>query len=214
MAHEPIRLICLDLGGVLIRVGTGWAEVCTRAGLALPTNVTRPEIAARIMGLGRECESGTITQEAFDEQAARAAGIAAADLDAIAGAWLRGPYPGAFELVGDLSARSDICVACLSNTNPRHWRMMTTPGSPHDLGLHRLHRRFLSYEIGRMKPAEPVYRHVEAATGITPRSILFFDDNADNVKAARLAGWNAELIDPCGDPPAEVRRWLTRYGLH
>jgi len=43
---------------------------------------------------------------------------------------------------------------------------------------------------------------------VTPGGILFFDDTPANVEAARAAGWRAHLVDPAGDPPAQVRSVL------
>jgi 2-haloacid dehalogenase len=87
--------------------------------------------------------------------------------------------------------------------------MMSRPGQPVGLPLHRLTWRFTSFEIGHMKPAPEIYRHVEQATEIPPESIIFFDDSRPNIAAAAERGWRTHLIDPAtGDSPAQVRRSL------
>ena len=50
-------------------------------------------------------------------------------------------------------------------------------------------------------------------TGLEGSALLFFDDRDDNVEAARLRGWHAAVIDHAGDPPAQMRAVLRRYGL-
>ena len=64
-----------------------------------------------------------------------------------------------------------------------------------------------------MKPDAAIYQALEVATGRSSAALLFFDDRADNIDAARARGWHAELIDHRGDPPAEMRAVLQRYGV-
>jgi FMN phosphatase YigB (HAD superfamily) len=54
---------------------------------------------------------------------------------------------------------------------------------------------------------------VERATGHGPEEILFFDDLPENIDGARAAGWRAVLIDPDGDPAAQVMTALDKAGL-
>ena len=209
---HPVRLVCLDLGGVLVRVCSDWSEACRTAKIDLPQGLT-PATLPLLIDLGRRHESGLIDEPQFEREAAALTGVTPAQVAAAAEAWLKGAYPGASDLVARLSAHPMVRSACLSNTNPRHWRMMNSPG-PNDLGLGRLTWRFLSYEIGQMKPAPAIYRHVEQATGLAPESILLFDDNADNVAAAKARGWQAERVDPCGDPLRQAGEHLAAHGLH
>lgn len=212
MSH-PIQLVCLDLGGVLIRVCRDWREACEAAKLELPRPVFDPEMVRRLVEINRRHESGKMDEVAFDREAAALTGLKPEQIAAAAAGWLRPVYPGAFELVGQLAAAQPrVRSACLSNTNTRHWRMMNEPG-PHDLGLDRLTYRFVSFEIGHMKPSPEVFRHVERQAGLAPESIQFFDDNSDNVAAARACGWRAERIDPERDPPAQVLEHLRGHGV-
>lgn len=50
-------------------------------------------------------------------------------------------------------------------------------------------RRFVSGELGVLKPEPEIYAVVEAATGIAPARLLFTDDSAANVAAAAARGW-------------------------
>jgi putative hydrolase of the HAD superfamily len=52
---------------------------------------------------------------------------------------------------------------------------------------------FFSCDIGRTKPDPGFYAAVEASLGYGGQRILFFDDDAQNVEAARRRGWRAEV---------------------
>ena len=64
-----------------------------------------------------------------------------------------------------------------------------------------------------MKPDAAIFGAVEDATGRRGDEILFFDDLPANVEGARAHGWRAVLIDPDGDPAAQVLTALEEAGL-
>jgi putative hydrolase of the HAD superfamily len=209
---NPIQLVCLDLGGVLVRVCGTWQEACRAVHLELPAHLLDPAAIMRLSEMNRRYEIGQIDEAEFERQAADLTGLSTKQIGDAVAAWLKGACPGAAELVGRLGSHPHVRSACLSNTNPRHWRMMNSPG-PNDLGLGRLTWRFVSYEVGHLKPFPAVFRHVERVSGLAPAQILFFDDNPGNVAAARACGWQAERIDPHDDPPGQVVRHLARFGV-
>ena len=51
--------------------------------------------------------------------------------------------------------------------------------------------RFLSFQIGLLKPDADVFEYVSQAVGLSPARVLFLDDNLINVEAARHAGFEA-----------------------
>jgi HAD superfamily hydrolase (TIGR01509 family) len=53
---------------------------------------------------------------------------------------------------------------------------------------------FLSCEIRACKPSPEAFAAVEASLGLPPGEILFIDDTAANVEAARARGWDAILF--------------------
>ena len=81
-------------------------------------------------------------------------------------------------------------VMIFSNTNAQHW--------DHVVGLSggRLGRfeAYLSHEIGDLKPALSAYARVAEMACVDPGRCLFIDDRADNVEAARQAGFHAEVF--------------------
>lgn len=66
------------------------------------------------------------------------------------------------------------------------------------LGLNRFADEiFCSGDLNVAKPAPLFYSRVAAALKTEPESILFFDDSAANVDAAKACGWQAFLYtDP------------------
>jgi putative hydrolase of the HAD superfamily len=54
-------------------------------------------------------------------------------------------------------------------------------------------RLFFSHRLGRQKPDHRFYGLIEESLGLTGPEILFWDDAAMNVRAARECSWNAEL---------------------
>jgi putative hydrolase of the HAD superfamily len=100
-------------------------------------------------------------------------------------AWPVGPLPGAEELVARL--RRSVRVGCLSNTNALHWAEHFSSWRLMEL----LDPRFLSFQIGVLKPDREVFDHVAAAVGIPRERVLLLDDNVANVEGARAAGFAA-----------------------
>ncbi len=58
------------------------------------------------------------------------------------------------------------------------------------------------------KPDARIYEHVERVSGLAPGRIVFFDDLAENIAAARARGWNAHQIAIGPDPIFQVRDYL------
>ena len=61
------------------------------------------------------------------------------------------------------------------------------------------YRRFdnfvLSFEVGGMKPDEPIYDVVEQRTGESGAGILYIDDRPENIETGRGRGWQTILQD-------------------
>ncbi len=209
-ALPVIKLVCFDLGGVMIRIAKNWDHALQRAGL--DDEVTAREGFSQDPGFQKAClqfEVGQIGEQQFTSDMANATGLADDQVLAIVDGYLADPYPG-FEALVDHLRQTAVQTACLSNTNPRHWRAMSTPGD-RCLPLDRLDYRFASQLIGHRKPEPAVYRHVQRQTHVDPSAILFFDDHHTHCLAAAKLGWNAYRIDPEGDPLIQVNHHLRRY---
>ena len=66
----------------------------------------------------------------------------------------------------------------------------------------------LSYEHGCMKPDTTLYGVAQWMTRCTPGNLLFLDDRAENVHAARQMGWNAIHHQAPEDSIEGVNQWL------
>lgn len=55
-------------------------------------------------------------------------------------------------------------------------------------------RRYISAHMGVIKPAPEIYARVEDDCGHPPEALLFVDDRADNIAAARARGWHGHVF--------------------
>jgi len=204
-AEDPIEnsidVVLFDLGGVLIQVG-GVGPMRELSGIDSDEELWSRWLACRWVRL---LEAGQCSTEEF------AAGVVAdwelpvsSDefLAAFAG-WQGIPYPGASDLVAEVA--TSVRVGCLSNTNAFQWEA-------HYEGLPLVDPfefRFLSFELGLVKPDAAIFEAVAAGLPATPDRVLFLDDNAINVEGALASGLRAEQARGV----AEARDVLTRHAL-
>jgi HAD superfamily hydrolase (TIGR01509 family) len=106
-------------------------------------------------------------------------------------------------LVEDLTAHNRVLI--FSNTNKEHWEHVVALSH----GALKRFESYLSHEIGHEKPAVESFHIVAARAGIEPAHAIFIDDLADNVRGARLAGFQAEVFE--GRPKLEAL--LTARGV-
>lgn len=208
-----IRLICFDLGRVLVRICNDWRHACAVAGVSMPEATFSPSLSPALHDLVCRAEVGELDTDAFCREAARLMGVPPSDVRALSDAYTLGPYGGATDLLDSLRA-AGFATACLSNTNDNHWRAMSRPDGAYAPLFGRLHHRFASHLLRLRKPDDAIYAHVEGATGVPGTAIVFFDDVAENVDAARRRGWHAYRIDPAPDDPLpQVRSRLRAHGV-
>jgi putative hydrolase of the HAD superfamily len=216
-----VRLVCFDLGGVLVRIRTAWPELCRAAGLEVRGESAGDAAEKARQKLGQALQTGELSVEGWIEQVCAALGstYAAQEITALHEAVLIEEYAGVAGLIDELH-RAGIDTACLSNTNAAHWAIMMhldgagpLDGEPRYPAVRSLRSHFASHLMRLTKPAPDIYRAFERATGRAAKEILFFDDLAENVEAARSVGWNAEHIDPTRSTDAQMRDHLARYGV-
>lgn len=214
----PIRVVCFDLGGVLVRICRSWEEACARAGIdvrEVSDSWTGEGLAQRHEAV-RLYQSGRLDCRAYFMQMAQATGelYDASEIERIHTAWTGDDYPGVSELVDLIRRSGSVRTACLSNTNPAHWRILNGEiagrGSP---AVALLETHLVSHEMGDVKPDEAIYASAEGELGVDPEAILFFDDTPENVEAARARRWRAHLIDHAGDTARQMLSLLRREGV-
>ncbi|MEO1235719.1 MAG: HAD-IA family hydrolase [Planctomycetota bacterium] len=213
-----IRLIVFDLGRVLLRIVDDFDHACRRANLPpIPgfsgdlsihaLRNTDPDAAELFNGF----EIGTVTIEDYAARAAAITGSPAEHIMAILDAAIIETYPGATDLLEQLHALP-VKTACLSNTNARHWQLISDPDNPSYIPLHLLDFPLGSQLVGHAKPHPAIYQHLGTLSQTPPQHILFFDDLPENIAAAKACGWHAELVSRDTDNPVPaLRRSLEAY---
>ena len=204
-------LVVFDLGGVLVRIARSWAEACEAAGVA--SRAGRPaEVVLEESGLVAAYQVGGLDDDTFFTGASRAlGGYDPREVERVHDAWLRGEYPGAGALLDALEARG-VETGVLSNTNAAHWRRMTAEGGAYP-AVRRVRHAHGSHLLRAAKPSRLVFERFEAAVGRRGGDVLFFEDSPANAAAARAHGWRAHVVDPAGDPPAEILALLRAEGV-
>lgn len=186
-----VRLVLFDLGGVLMGF-RGVAAMRELAGGMAEAELWRRWLTCRWV---RAFESGRCSEGEFASGMVEDWGLAVSPEEFLAGfaEWAEGPLPGAEALVAEV--RAVLPVGCLSNTNPLHWHRRPSAWPLVELFDHR----FLSFELGLVKPDRAIFEHVAAAVPVPAGEVLFLDDNAANVEAAQAAGFGADRVSGVAD---------------
>jgi glucose-1-phosphatase len=222
MPDQRQRVVCFDLGGVLVRLSGSWREACKRAGLPErnPDWLSSPDWRAHRQLLGEPYQRGEIDCDAYFAGLSASSGglYSAAELESMHAAWTLEHYEGALALVRSLNALADVATACLSNTNHAHWvRLAGIDGRGEYPAVLELQHRLASHLLGCAKPDPRIFElaraELSAPGPVTPANIFFFDDLEENVSAARAAGWSAYRVNPAGDTVGEMRAVLRRSGF-
>jgi putative hydrolase of the HAD superfamily len=204
--------VIFDFGGVLVQIEPSLAAACRAAGLPERVCLDTPELRRRWEELDRLHQVGRIATHEFFQRIGVALGGAYTpeELARVHRCLLGAAYPGVEQLVSELHGRS-VATGVLSNTNQNHWRILREE-YPAFRALFAGHPRYVkpSHLLGARKPDPAVYRTYLRLTELAPSELVFFDDFAENVEAARREGWPAFRIDPSGDTVAEMRAILAR----
>ncbi len=199
--HPEIDVVLFDLGGVLIRLG-GMGDMAMLANERDDDEIWRRWLECPWV---RRYERGECDEDAFARGMVETWSMPASPdefLEAFI-SWPKGLLPGARELVADLHGRTRL--ACLSNTNRVHCERYEE-----QFGLMTLFdERYLSYEMGLVKPDVDAFEHTLAGLGCDATRVLFLDDNQINVDGARRAGLLAEKTVG----PDAARAALARYAI-
>ena len=188
MGHlHAIEAVLFDLGGVLAGFG-GVDAMRALAGIDDDEEVWRRWLTCRWV---RAFERGGCTPDEF------AAGVVEdwqLPIDGPAylaefSAWLGDPLPGAEALVDDVCA-TGVVTGCLSNTNVVHWDAHIGRWT----FVEQLDHRFLSHELGIVKPDRELFELVAQRLALPPERILFLDDNQLNVDGAQEVGLQAVRV--------------------
>jgi putative hydrolase of the HAD superfamily len=180
MEASPVEIVLFDLGGVLIEFG-GVEPMKDLAGIHDDEELWRRWLGCpwvRDFERGR-CSSDDFASGVIDEWGLP---IDATTFLASFRSWPRAPMPGADALLRDVARTTPI--GCLSNTNTLHWNENARRWAI----LDAFEYRFLSFELGLVKPDREIFDRVAASLPASPAHVLFLDDNSLNVDGALAPG--------------------------
>ena len=181
------RWLMFDLGGVLVDfAGPRELQAFLPAPAAADLRLQMAACAAT-----DAFERGAIAPEEFAERFVRDWQVRLSPAEFLVRYvdWLRGLYPGAAELLAQLGRRHRL--ACLSNSNLAHWERsecMRWLQRTLDLALS-------SHQLRLRKPQPEIFAAALARLGCRAADVVYFDDLAANVAAARAAGFVAHQVD-------------------
>ncbi len=176
------KTIIFDMGGVLVNLD--WDSVCTRlqehSGLAdvRPDVVNGPIVQSAMLG--------HLTSHPYHEALCEklAASISYEEFIEI---WngLLSANESIVPVVERLKRDNHLVLA--SNTDPIHFQSAVERFPV----LKNFGQRFLSYEMGLLKPDPDFYRHVLRMIGSPATDCIFIDDRPENVKSALSVGMSS-----------------------
>ena len=194
-----MKVVCFDLGGVLVRITLNVAEAGHRAGV-----LALPDVSFGEMDCLLDYQSGRMGTEEYVSVLAQALGKTLEEAAAVHNHVLIEPYPGTLELIQELNR--GLKTACLSNTNDLHWREML--GSDRFPNVRELQLPVASHVLGLEKPHAEIFEAFEKLSEARGQDIVFFDASVANVQAATAFGWVAHWIDPTSNTAAQMREFL------
>jgi putative hydrolase of the HAD superfamily len=209
MTASEIKIVCFDLGGVLVRICRSWEEGCASAGIDVREGFREPALESRRRAAVDALQRGALPPDDFWAEIRHCMNgvYAEQEIERVHRAWLLGEYEDITSLLERLQ-RAPVRTACLSNTNAPHWDDLVTYQS-----LGRLDHLYASHIMGMAKPDESIFRQFESEIGLAGGEILFFEDTAENAEAAAALGWRTHVVDPHTETAPQIRAALIEHGV-
>ncbi len=207
MSAGPPKFIYFDLGNVLLTFDHEIA--CRNMAAVSGAPVDRVRQVVFENSLEWDYERGDLTSRQFYDIFCRETGtqanfddlmFAAADMFE-----LNAPV---VPIVGHLNA-AGYRLGILSNTCDAHWRYVSDGRYNVVTEMYGVYA--LSFEINRMKPEPQIYAAAAELAGVAPQEIFFVDDRADNVAAAREAGYDAVQFQSALDLARSLRERNVKF---
>ncbi len=193
--------VIFDLGGVLVSVD--FMRACRRLEAAGGAPAARILEAIASGEDKRAFDSGRLSPQQFAARFCAAIGVRLPYAE-FAEIWcdIFAEQREVTGLLGQIAAKADLVL--LSNTDPLHIEYVRS----HFGFMEKFGRMLLSCEVGHAKPARQMF---ERALGLAAPGapMIYFDDVAEYVSAARACGLPAErFVDA-----AKLKRDLDRFGV-
>lgn len=180
-----IRVIMFDMGGVLLRT----VDPQPRVRLANKYNITREELEKLVFAseISLKAEAGTANPEDVWGYVQKKLRIAVDDLDSFKDEFWAGDRLDDELLALISSLRGNYRTVLLSNA----W-IDTQKNVAQRFGtLDAFEMLVFSAEVGLRKPDPKIFQHVLDLLGADPEEVVFVDDFAENIQAARRLGMRA-----------------------
>lgn len=209
MAELPIHtgsvdVLLFDLGGVVVDIDFGR---CT-ARWAASAGRDPEDVASRFAfdAAYEEHERGTLDTAGYFESLRQLLSVDLTDSELLEG-W-NDVYLGVSAGIGPLldAARDRYPLFSMTNSNPSHQAVWSERFAGE---LEVFASTFVSSDIGHRKPDRAAFDTVASMIGVSPPTILFFDDSPENVAGARIAGLQAVHVTSTDS----VRRALAQVGV-
>jgi glucose-1-phosphatase len=181
-----IRWFVFDLGNVLIKLA--YERVISR--ICARSSCSRDELVATMEAWGgyRDLEKGEVTFEQFHAILREKVGYSE-DLRRLREIWadfFDGPIDGIEEVLERV--RSQYAIAYLSNSNEVHEELIPREFS---FLFRKGERFFFSHRHRCAKPDAAIFQIALRELGASPDEVVYIDDLAENVTAARALGMTA-----------------------
>ena len=198
------KLVCFDIGGVLIRIVGDPQEAFVRAGEAVPAHMPWEALWGKLLAVYDAFELGQMDETHFFSDCSELTQMPVQNIRNVWEHWLVEPFPGNLRII-EMVKDAGIQTSCLSNTNIFHWNVMAGTGK-NALPLNQLDMHFTSFELKLAKPNSEIFSYVETNMNIKPEEILYFDDSQVHISSAHQQGWQAHLITPSELPAQQMER--------
>lgn len=210
-ATSSIRLICFDVGGVLVDTCRTFVEGIAAAGLPFRSTPLEIEtLYGSALDIRQQYRTGQIASDSYARGISSALnGLYSSDeVVQVRDASIKDTYPETETILYELNGFSGIQVALLTNTNLEQWsRVVVRPW------VRYVDHAFASHELGIAKPSPEVFKAVETATQTLPSQILFFDDAEANIAVSSHLCWRSVLVDSSTNPGIQIRQELSQWGI-
>ncbi len=177
-----IKIVLFDLGNVLVRIdfASFWQEL----GFQRPEEIM--QYTDGYKSLTNRYENGNMSTDIYLHGLKSLFNnrFSTDQIERAFGSIIKAPVEGMNEIVERVSFVYD--TALVSNTNEIHYNIFSRLDMIRKIGKH-----YLSHLLHVMKPERGFYDAIIKDQKLYPSAMLFIDDIAENVKAAKYAGMNA-----------------------
>jgi epoxide hydrolase-like predicted phosphatase len=203
-----MRVVCFDIGGVLVKIHSSLQELAEAVGIDLPDHRQGDSLHFNPVMLAYQ--EGQLTDDEFLREFANWLGVSVEKARQASDEILIRPFEGTQEIIEQLH-RANIKTGCLSNTNALHWSRLTASGAfP---GVELLDLKIASHLVGRAKPDPAIFHLFAQRARVQPSEVIYFEDSPKNIEAALEVGFDVVTVNPKEETAPQISEALAERGL-